>query len=104
MCLNCLYRSAGILFASVIVLAPSLIAQAPASGARTYDQIQASFNAHKGEFDYLLGDWEFSGVRRDPKGERKFHGYWSALRVDEGQILDEYRVVGDKGETNYVTR
>ena len=30
-------------------------------------------------------------------------GYWSAVRLDEGQILDEYRVVGDKGETYYVT-
>ena len=33
----------------------------------------------------------------------KFRGYWSAVRLAEGQILDEYRVVGDNGETYYVT-
>src|SRR5262249_26985948 len=33
----------------------------------------------------------------------KFRGYWSAVKLDRGQILDEYRVVGDKDETYYVT-
>ena len=27
---------------------------------RTPEQIEASFQAHKGDFDYLLGDWEFN--------------------------------------------
>ncbi len=30
-------------------------------------------------------------------------GYWSAVRLAEGQILDEYLVVGDSGQTYYVT-
>ena len=70
------------------------------SPKRTSEQLEASFNAHKGDFDYLLGDWEFTAVSRE---YGKFHGYWSAVRLDEGQILDEYRVVGDDAETVYVT-
>jgi hypothetical protein len=61
-----------------------------------------SRNAHQNDFDYLLGDWEFTGVRHEASGELKFRGYWSAVRLDAGaQILDEYRVIGDKGETYY---
>ena len=34
----------------------------------------------------------------------KGRGFWSAVRLAEGgQILDEYRVVGDSGETYYVS-
>jgi hypothetical protein len=67
---------------------------------RTGEQIQASFEAHKGEFDYLLGDWEFTAESRQ---WGRFRGYWSAVRLDEGQVLDEYRVVGEGDETLYVT-
>lgn len=86
----------GVLLAAVI--ATPVFAQT--TGKRTGEQIQASFEAHKNEFDYLLGDWEFTAESRE---YGKFRGYWSAVRLDEGQILDEYRVVGDKGETYYVT-
>jgi hypothetical protein len=55
---------------------------------------------HRNDFDYLLGDWEFTAVS---KQWGKFTGLWSAVRLDTGQILDEYRVLGDKGETMYVT-
>lgn len=61
---------------------------------------KASYDAHQGEFDYLLGDWEFTATSQ---AYGKFKGYWSAVRLDKGQILDEYRVVGDSGETYYVT-
>jgi uncharacterized protein YutD len=67
---------------------------------RTPEQMQASFEAHKGDFDYLLGDWEFTAMSQE---FGKLRGYWSAVRLSEGQILDEYRIVGDKGETFYVT-
>lgn len=67
---------------------------------RTAEQIDAAFNAHKGEFDYLLGDWEFTAKNKQWGDMR---GYWSAVRLDEGQVLDEYRIVGDSGETYYVT-
>ncbi len=71
-----------------------------AAGKRTSEQSEASYEAHKGDFDYLLGDWEYTATSKE---HGKFRGYWSAVRLDEGQILDEYRVVGDKGETYYVT-
>lgn len=67
---------------------------------RTEEQIQADFAAHKADFDYLLGDWEFTA---ESKEYGTFRGFWSAVKLDEGQILDEYRIVGDKGETFYVT-
>lgn len=87
---------------TVAVIAPSGFAQAALE--RTPEQVKALLAAHQGEFDYLLGDWEFTGVRREPKGELKFRGYWSAVRLGEGaQILDEYRVVDDSGHTYYVS-
>ena len=82
---------------AMVVGAPALSAQ---TAKRTPEQIQASFAAHKGEFDYLLGDWEFTGTNRH---YGKIQGLWSAARLDKGQILDEYRVVGDEGQTYYVT-
>ncbi len=97
-----------LLLAAIAALAPSLSAQnagpppAPPTppARRSGEQIQASFDAHKGEFDYLLGDWEFTAVNAQ---YGRMRGYWSAVRLAEGQILDEYRVVGDSGETYYVT-
>src|SRR5213596_611897 len=75
---------------------------AKATGQRTREQIRASYDAHQSDFDYLLGDWEFSSVSREFGNGR---GYWSAVRLAEGaQVLDEYRVVGDSGQTYYVTR
>jgi hypothetical protein len=68
--------------------------------SRTTAELRKDFDAHKGDFDYLLGDWEFTAESKQYGG---FRGYWSAVRLDEGQILDEYRIVGDKGETYYVT-
>lgn len=81
-----------------MVAAPPLAAQA--NTKRTPEQIKASITAHQGDFDYLLGDWEFTAESRM---YGKFRGYWSAVRLEKGQILDEYRIVGDSGETIYVT-
>jgi hypothetical protein len=72
----------------------------PAAGAKSPEQMQADFEAHKRDFDYLLGDWEFSAQNKE---YGQLRGFWSAVRLDEGQILDEYRIVGDQGETYYVT-
>src|SRR3954463_2697707 len=82
------------------VLLSATAASAQVSDKRTPEQTQASYEAHKGDFDYLLGDWEFTAVSRE---FGNFRGYWSAVRLDEEQTLDEYRAVGDKGETYYVT-
>ncbi len=69
---------------------------ADSTGDFSFDRL----NGAAKEFDYLLGDWEFTS---DDKEFGKLRGYWSAVKLAEGQILDEYRVVGDKGETYYVT-
>src|SRR5438128_5037611 len=90
---------AATLLASIVAILPPLAAQAIPK--RTPEQLKAAYDAHQGDFDYLLGDWEFTSVSRD---YGKGHGYWSAVRLAEGaQILDEYRVVGDSGETYYAS-
>src|SRR5438034_7114916 len=90
---------AGTLFASIVAITAPLSAQTNAK--RTPEQIRAAYNAHKGDFDYLLGDWEFTTVNRE---YGKGRGFWSAVRLAEGgEILDEYRVVGDSGQTYYVS-
>src|SRR5262245_3858664 len=82
----------------MMTIVPPLSAQSGAK--RTPEQIKASYEAHKNDFDYLLGDWEFTASSQEYP---KFRGYWSAVRLDQGQILDEYRIVGDQAETYYVT-
>jgi len=51
---------------------------------------------HEHDFDYLLGDWEFTA---DSSQWGKNHGFWSAMKLETGQVLDQYRVTGDNGET-----
>ena len=75
-----------------------LFAQAPSK--KSPEQLKASYEAHKADFDYLLGDWEFTTVSRKYGTGR---GYWSAVRLVTGAVLDEFRIVGDSGETYYVT-
>src|SRR5256712_6022380 len=85
----------------LVSMAIASLLSAQASGRRTNEQIKVSYEAHQGDFDYLLGDWEFTSVSREFGTGR---GYWSAVRLAEGaQILDEYRVVGDSGQTYYVS-
>jgi hypothetical protein len=81
------------------MLVALLAAQTPAR-KKTEKELQASMEAHKGDFDYLLGEWEFTTVSKE-HGSGK--GFWSAVRLDTGQILDEFRIVGDNRETWYVT-
>ena len=89
---------AGTLLASMLTITSPLSAQTVPK--RTPEQIKALYDAHQNDFDYLLGDWEFTSLSQE---YGKGRGYWSAVRLADGQILDEYRVVGDKGETYYVT-
>jgi hypothetical protein len=99
---NIMRQSAACIYAGMlaaVLTVPSLAAQAVPK--RTAEQIQASYDAHHRDFDYLLGDWEFTSVSKE---HGKGRGFWSAVRLSEGgQILDEYRVVGDNGETWYVS-
>ncbi len=89
---------AALLAVSIAAVAPGASEEPPER--RTPEQIRASWDAHRGEFDYLLGDWRFTS---ESKKWGKGQGYWSAVALAEGQILDEYRVVGEAGETFYVT-
>jgi hypothetical protein len=90
-----------LLVAALAVCRPDAVAaQTSHVAAKTPEQIRASYDARKGDFDYLLGEWEFTAVSRE---YGRFRGYWSAVRLPEGQILDEYRAVGDSGQTYYVT-
>lgn len=88
---------AGIVWAAMLATMPL---SSQVDSKVTAEQRKASYAAHKSDFDYLLGDWEFTSESRD---YGKFGGRWSAVRLDTGQILDEYRVLGDKGETFYVS-
>jgi hypothetical protein len=81
------------------LLVAVLAAQTPAK-KKTAKELQASYDAHKGDFDYLLGEWEFTTVSKE-HGQGK--GFWTARRLATGQILDEFRIVGDNRETWYVT-
>jgi hypothetical protein len=81
------------------LLVALLAAQTPAK-KKTEKELQAAFEAHKGDFDYLLGEWEFTSVSKE-HGPGK--GFWTATRLATGQILDEFRVVGDNRETWYAT-
>jgi hypothetical protein len=83
---------------AVATIASPMSAQTGAK--KTPEQMQAAFNAHKGDFDYLLGDWQFVA---NNKQYGKSNGRWSAVRTATGQILDEYRLVDEKGATFYVT-
>ncbi|HEX9631795.1 MAG TPA: hypothetical protein VGA02_04955 [Gemmatimonadales bacterium] len=92
-------RRAHFSWVGALVAATTLIR--PLAGQeRGPEQIEASYQAHQGEFDYLLGDWTFTAQSREWGA---FDGRWSAVRLAEGQILDEWRIVGDSGETTYVT-
>lgn len=71
-----------------------------AAQTKTQEQLETAYAQHRGDFDYLLGDWEFTAVGQE-NGE--FRGYWSAVKLAGEQILDEFRVVGDGGETFYLT-
>jgi hypothetical protein len=65
---------------------------------------QAAYEAHNKEFDYLLGDWEFTGSRQWQNGPVKIRGYWSANRSADGALVtDEYRMVDEDGQTRYVS-
>src|SRR5579863_6618566 len=93
-------------FYAAFVLLGAALVLVSGSNAQTHEsQKAAGAEAESGQpeadFDYLLGDWEFSA---DSHQYGKMHGFWSAARLDgRKQIIDEYRVVGPEGETYYLT-
>jgi len=85
---------------AVLVIPSASVAQRGARLERpSGDKLKAAIDAHAHDFDYLLGTWSFTG-----ENERgKFSGVWKAVRLEGGPILDEFRVLGDSGETLYYT-
>lgn len=76
---------------------------APTMTHRTTEERRASYLAHRGDFDYLLGDWQFSAENPDMG---KFGGFWSAARVHAGpvsHVVDEYRIVDDSGRIRFAS-
>ena len=55
--------------------AAPVFAQAP---TRTEAQRDSLYQLHKGDFDYLLGEWKFTSVSKE---WGKGRGYWTAVRL-----------------------
>src|ERR1041384_3452787 len=91
-------KTALCLLALLTMFVPTLAAQAKPN--RTPQEIDADHKAHKGDFDYLLGDWEFTF---DNKEYGKGQGIWSAVRLESGGILDEFRITDSQGETLFMS-
>jgi hypothetical protein len=80
--------------------------QASRLGAQptSQEEVRRLVEAHHREFDYLLGDWEFTGMRQRADRRVKIQGYWSFNRSPDGPIVtDEFRMVDDSGRTVYVS-
>lgn len=88
-------RLSHFLLLSLVAAAP-LVAQQPLD-RKAVDRLVAM---HEHDFDYLLGDWSFESQSME---WGHGGGKWSAIRLESGAILDEYRVVGDSGQTWYIT-
>jgi hypothetical protein len=82
----------------LLAFGPTASGQTPSKP--TPADLRAAYEAHQRDFDYLLGDWEFTG---NSAAYGRFRGLWSATRLSLGQILDEYRVVDDAGNTVRLT-
>jgi hypothetical protein len=93
-----MHRIALAVYTTCVIAGPLLSAYS--TPGRPATEVQSKADERRGDFDYLLGDWEFTTEHRE---YGKGRGFWSAVRLAEGQVLDEYRLVGDKSETIYVT-
>lgn len=90
-------------YGSLILMATLVASPAWSQEANKGEQRDAVFEQRKGDFDYLLGEWRFTAQSAE-WGDGS--GFWTAVRLSTGDgshILDEYRVVGDDGETLFVS-
>lgn len=74
----------------LFLLLIAFVCAAPSATAQTTDK----------DFDYLLGDWRYDAVSKE---YGKYGGLWSAVRLEGGQLLDEFRVLAANDSTIYVT-
>jgi len=79
-----------------LIVAATSASTVQSTSKPTAEHMRAAYEAHQQDFDYLLGDWAFAGTS---SAYGTFRGFWSAVRLPTGQILDEYRVVDDAGNT-----
>ena len=89
--------------ASLLLLSQPLSLASQESGTSAEERTRKLIELHKGDFDYLLGDWRFK-AKSSTWGE--FGGAWSAVRLATGggvNVLDEYRVLGDSDETFFAS-
>jgi len=55
------------------------------------------------QFDYLVGDWTFTGVWKLPNGERQGVGTWKARKALDGfGVVDEWRVLDRPGGSTVI--
>jgi hypothetical protein len=98
-CMKEYFRFLRVMLLSVLVVLGAAVLMAQAPKQRSGAELKALFQAHQADFDYLLGDWEFTSVS---KKWGKGQGVWSAVRIAEGaQILDEYRALSPDGKETY---
>lgn len=89
--------------ALLVCLAQASTAEAQETNEARQQRHQKLFEQHKGDFDYLLGDWRFTARNSD---YGPFTGVWSAVKLatgSGGHVLDEYRITGETGETYFVS-
>lgn len=88
----------GILVMAAVETSSVVFAQT--SPKKTASEMNAAYDAHKADFEYLLGDWEFTTLS---KTYRKGCVGTGVLCGSTGQIIDEFRIVGDNDQTHYET-
>ena len=92
-----------------ILLALGFVAFTPVAGAQnsaaSQEEAVAYLCSSQGMFDFLLGDWRFTGTRKTRDGTtRSIHGLWSATKSADGPLVtDEFRILDDSGKTTYVS-
>jgi hypothetical protein len=89
-----------LVFVAALAHGTALDAQQQQAGRRSDAELQALYEKHKGDFDYLVGEWEFTTESQE---FGKARGRWSVAKKENDFIYDEYRVLGDSGETWYHT-
>jgi hypothetical protein len=55
----------------------------PLSAQKTAVDVKAAYDAHHRDFDFLLGNWEFSRVSTE---FGKGHSFWAAVRLSDLMI------------------
>jgi hypothetical protein len=88
-----------LILAAVTLFVSTQTTAAQVAGKGTPEQLKALYDSHQADFDYLLGDWQFTAMS---KQWGNVQGFWSAVRLAEGaQVLDEFRVVSPDGSETW---